>query len=147
MSRIDDLADGHVGVDAEMTQPNPAVSATNNIVDESQSSRIVQVEDDGGVLSSLRLYDRLRAEATDVVREEGSNVDRFVVGGKDIGLCHLSTILPFTHGIKDPSRGEHEDMVAVALAAHHLNTGDGTLVPQVAGLNERCDIRFTIEVR
>lgn len=31
------------------------------------------------------------------------------------------------------------------LAVQHLNTGNGRIVPQIQGLNERCDIRFTAE--
>ena len=39
-----------------------------------------------------------------------------------------------------------EDTASIALAANHLNTGDGSIVPQVARLNERCKIRFTMEM-
>lgn len=35
---------------------------------------------------------------------------------------------------------------AVYLAMEHLNNGDGSVIPEVEGLNERCPIRFTTEM-
>lgn len=32
------------------------------------------------------------------------------------------------------------------LAMIHLNTGDGSVIPDVVGLNERCSLRFTKEL-
>jgi hypothetical protein len=102
---------------------------------------------DLGVLSSLRKYEALRSAATSIVRAEGSNVDVFTdeETGQEIALCHLSAIMPFTTGDYVPFRDVFEDFTSVVLAAHHLNTGDGSIVPQVSGLNERCKIRFTTE--
>lgn len=100
---------------------------------------------DGGVLASLRYLDKARANATDVVREEGSNVDFLSVDGEEIALCHLSGLFLYTFGDGAPWRPPFEDTAAVALAAHHLNTGDGSIVPQVQGLNRECKVRFTVE--
>lgn len=36
-------------------------------------------------------------------------------------------------------------MKAAALAMQHLNFGDGSLVKEIAGLNETCNLRFTTE--
>ena len=102
--------------------------------------------EDAGVLSSLRYYDQERRDARDVTRNEGSNVDHFTTSnGEKVALCHLSTFLPFTQGNYKPIYNIHEDMAAITLAAHHLNTGDGTIVPEIERLNERCNIRFTTE--
>ncbi|CAJ1931277.1 unnamed protein product [Cylindrotheca closterium] len=38
-------------------------------------------------------------------------------------------------------------MAAVLLALEHLNTGNGTLVEEVGGLDERCNIKFTSEFK
>jgi hypothetical protein len=99
-----------------------------------------------GVLSSLRMLDKARAAATDVVRDEGSNVDVFFnPEGEEIALCHLSGMLAFTFGNKVPAKSTFDDAAGIALAAHHLNIGDGSIVPQVQGLDKRCNIRFTTE--
>ena len=42
--------------------------------------------------------------------------------------------------------GVLEGSLAVALAIQHLNTGDGSVIPQVEGLNDNCNIRFTLEL-
>lgn len=41
--------------------------------------------------------------------------------------------------------GVLEGALAVALAIQHLNTGDGSVIPEVGGLNEKCNVRFTAE--
>jgi hypothetical protein len=104
------------------------------------------------VLTSLQNLDELRSnEATNVTRNEGNNLDLLTVTLADgaeteIALCHLSSLFPFTQGSFIP----HEPMIfesaaAVALAAHHLNIGDGSIVKEVEGLNNRCHVRFTTE--
>ena len=98
------------------------------------------------VLESLRFYDELRSKATDVKRVEGSNIDRFSLpDGGEIALCHLSAILPFTSGDYFPLEEGFETMASITLAANHLNVGDGSVVPEVSGLNQRCGVRFTTE--
>ena len=100
------------------------------------------------ILTSLRLYDELRLNATNVTRTEGTNVDIFTMpDGEEIALYHLAGILPFTTGDYKPSQGTFEDGATIALAANHLNIGDGSLVPEVRGLNERCKVRFTAEFK
>ena len=175
----------------------------------------------GGVLDSLRYYDKLRFRPnTKIVRYEGSNVDHVVVvtssssaqttattapqqqqsspslessssligttdsssksfvnyltttGGEgqqqthdvhhdgeeeekaeetetgteeDVVLCHLSALLPFTTGNYVPAERGFESAANIALAAHHLNVGDSSIVPELEGLPNRCPIRFTTE--
>lgn len=105
-------------------------------------------QEDQGILASLRHYDAARLAASDsVVRQEGSNVDVFTdpTDGKQVALCHFSTILPFTNGGYNPFRLGFEDSHSIALAIQHLNTGDGSIVPELDGLNDRCPVRFTAE--
>lgn len=61
-------------------------------------------------------------------------------------ICHLASIVSLTLGQSYPSITGYEEQVAVALAAHHLNTGNGSIVPEVQDLDKRCDIRFTTEM-
>jgi len=65
-----------------------------------------------------------------------------------VALCHVYTLLPFTNGQKETWNnlwGTMESTFAMALAAQHLNTGNGTIVPQVEGLSQRCPVRFSLE--
>eukprot|EP00980_Cylindrotheca_fusiformis_P017256 scaffold5338_cov112-Cylindrotheca_fusiformis.AAC.3 len=100
------------------------------------------------VLKPLLRYDHLRLNATgNITRKEGSNVDVFqdTDTEEDVVLFNLIGLLSFTRNGGSPFLGIHIDATAIALAAHHLNVGDGTIVPEVEGLNERCNIRFTVE--
>lgn len=92
-------------------------------------------------LASLQEYKDLRANATNITRPQWSNIDVFQdpSTGEVIQLCHLVTIAPFV-----VSSG-FEYTAGVSLAAHHLNSGDGTIIHEVEGLNESCPIRFTLE--
>jgi Receptor family ligand binding region len=99
-----------------------------------------------GILDSLRLYDAARLNAMEVTRHEGSNIDHVVTSeGEEFPLCHLSGLVPFTYGDFVPQMVGFEAAATIALAAQHLNTGDGSIVPEVAGLDKRCKVRFTVE--
>eukprot|EP00980_Cylindrotheca_fusiformis_P023026 scaffold10066_cov100-Cylindrotheca_fusiformis.AAC.3 len=100
------------------------------------------------LLKSLPHYDNLRLNATgSITREKGSNLDVFQVPDteEDVVLCHLNSLFPLSFSGMAPWLKIHVDAVAVALAAQHLNAGDGSIVPEVEGLNERCNVRFTVE--
>ena len=102
-------------------------------------------------LSTLPLLDSLRSSAGAVgsVTRIG-NVDVISPGGIDatqedaIALCHIPLILPFTIDEKKQLYS-FETAAAVALAAHHLNSGDGSVVPEVKGLDKRCNVRFSTD--
>jgi hypothetical protein len=103
---------------------------------------------DTGVLKSLRLYDDLRArDPTEFVRPDGTNVDLLELpDGEQVAFCHLSAIIPFTFGPPFvPWLTAFEDAASIAMAVEHLNSGNGVNVPEVEGLNERCNVRFTLE--
>ena len=108
-------------------------------------------------LSSLPLLDSLREEAASngtitrsgtldiVAGRSGENTD------DDVPICHMVYFMPFSLVDENGNRTVYNELstlesgVAVMLAAQHLNTGDGSLVPEVAGLSDRCPIRFTVE--
>ena len=108
-----------------------------------------ELQETSGVLQSLRLYDDLRARAPgDFLREAtGSyvNIDELSTPEGDVAFCHLSALVPFTFGDNAPWLTAFEDAAVIALAIQHLNAGDGTIVPEVEGLNDRCNVRFTTE--
>ncbi|CAB9531646.1 expressed unknown protein (Partial), partial [Seminavis robusta] len=105
-----------------------------------------------GILHSIRRYDQLRQEFPQEFippEDDNSNVELFELPPTDdateIAFCHLTAILPFTQNDQKPFQIAHEDAAAVALAVQDLNSGNGVVVPEVEGLNERCNIRFTTE--
>jgi hypothetical protein len=61
-------------------------------------------------------------------------------------LCHIPYIFPFTDPSGSPwnALGSYEGLAAIALAAQHLNTGDGSIVSEVAADNLQCGIKFNV---
>jgi len=84
-----------------------------------------------------------RRGSVDVVVDESSE-------GSEIGICNLIHFMPYTY-VEDGKRysmtrlGVTEGSLGVFLAAHHLNTGDGSVVAEVEGLPDRCNVRFAVE--
>ena len=62
----------------------------------------------------------------------------------EIAICNFAGLLPFT--------GEESDYLSVewaaaaALAIQHLNNGDGSIVKEIQGLPDQCNIRFTFDM-
>ena len=108
------------------------------------------------MLSSVSYLDAVRTNANTTVSRVG-NVDVFSIEEngeeKEIGLCHIPLLGLFTlpPGLVAPFRvpfnrfESNQELLTVLIALKHLNTGDGSVVPEVEGLNERCNIRFTTE--
>ncbi|MGK3739555.1 MAG: hypothetical protein ACI8RD_004417 [Bacillariaceae sp.] len=107
------------------------------------------------VLSSIRKWQEL-SEATDIVPREKSCVldvlpnyyDDEDDTTKNIALCNIISLV----SLNDVESGRdsfyvfgYETAIAIALAIDHLNQGNGTLVEDVDGLNQRCNIRFSTE--
>eukprot|EP00980_Cylindrotheca_fusiformis_P018332 scaffold5977_cov98-Cylindrotheca_fusiformis.AAC.9 len=100
------------------------------------------------MLKSLLRYDHLRLNATgNITRKEGSNVNivQDPDTNDDVVLFNFIGLLSFTVDGVNPFIPIYIDATALTLAAHHLNVGDGTIVPEVQGLNDRCNVRFTVE--
>lgn len=105
---------------------------------------------EGPALTSLPYYDNLRVQnSSSFIREPGNNLDVLMDedddGERSLAICHLSVFHSFSYGDGVPVRTNFESALPVALAAHHLNVGDGSIVPQLDGLNDRCKVRFTTE--
>lgn len=94
------------------------------------------------VLTSLRTVDGWRRE-TEWSRPDGSNLDILeepFLNSTGTALCQL--VVLNTYG----KSAATEQAAAVALALQHLNVGDGTRVPELEGLDERCPVRFSLKV-
>ena len=66
---------------------------------------------------------------------------------KEIAICNLAALIPASI-----NKGFYlQDMfglatLQIALAVQHLNEGNGSIIPDVQSLNQRCNIRFTLEL-
>lgn len=118
------------------------------------SGRIEGDNQQPSILRSLWEYDQLVLHNDTTVQRQGNvNAVQSENGvDTDIGICHLATLLPLS--TKPPGDGRRipfnlgtlEGVAAILLALQHLNTGNGTIIPQVDGLSDRCPIRFTTEL-
>jgi hypothetical protein len=59
-------------------------------------------------------------------------------------FCHLVALCPFVDTSQASVIMGFETAYAIALAAQHLNSGDGSVIREVEGLDERCPVRFTV---
>ncbi|KAL3937806.1 MAG: hypothetical protein SGBAC_007153 [Bacillariaceae sp.] len=93
----------------------------------------------------LAHLDKGRRDAINATRHKSITV------ADDVPFLHLALITSFTANdgskIIPLSVGSQQGAVAVLLALEHLNTGNGTLVEEVADLPERCRLKFTGEIQ
>lgn len=89
------------------------------------------------LFQSIENYESLR-KGTVAVRD--SNFDVFQVGDGKIGICHVIIMMPLNE-----DRWFFENGLSVGLASEHLNTGNGTIVSELNGLDKRCNVKFTFE--
>ena len=63
-----------------------------------------------------------------------------------VGICNLASFEPFSTRDGTPFNvvGTYEAVAHIALAAQHLNTGNGTIVPAVRGLSDWCPLKFDL---
>lgn len=69
------------------------------------------------------------------------------LGGKNVTLCHVPIFLRYS--IYDSQLNEFQDVssqsyggtAAALLAVHHFNNGDGSIVEELEGINQRCNVR------
>jgi hypothetical protein len=115
-----------------------------------------------GVLTSLpKLYEFLfefnREAPENVTSTTNQVVDELDVSGLHLAgvedqsivfptmyTCHIIHMLGLTPG--PTSLSTLEDFAAVALALQHLNTGDGSVLPDLENLDLICPIRFSLEL-
>ena len=114
-------------------------------------------------------YDGLRASSASVVSYEpmftslpsgeihvGRNLHRVKlattdneVDVDDILMCHIPIFLRYSDGQQASGIGTeiaYAGSVGALLAMHHFNTGNGTVIPELEGINKRCIVRLTTEV-
>jgi hypothetical protein len=58
---------------------------------------------------------------------------------------HLESLIPFTDMNGVPLLHAYEGAMGIFLALQHLNTGNGSIIESVEGLNDTCRIRFPTE--
>ena len=102
------------------------------------------------ILNTFVRYDNIRNDATEVSRVQNIDVVTTIGGGSAVPICNLAMIMPFFN-LKDRlirplENGVFQAMSAVMLAIEHLNTGNGTIVSEVEGLDQTCPIKFNLEV-
>lgn len=111
-----------------------------------------KLADEQTVLSSLPYYDSIRLNQTGEVlsirREAAEKLDwlKTTDSGIDIPICHVAGIAGMTL-FQIPEINGYQELVSSMLAFQHLNDGDGSIAPDVEGLNERCPIKFTFDLQ
>lgn len=98
------------------------------------------------VLPALRAVEDLYHNST--TTERRGNVD--IISNDGIAVCNVFEMNRHTDifdGVRTPFPLPFPQQVlaAVALAADHLNSGNGSIIPELEGLNETCNIRFVAE--
>jgi len=105
---------------------------------------------------SSAVFSEDRLTPLDFMREEAANVsrvgivDQVTYDNEMFGFCHIAIYQAFTRLVKEtrqPFDIENAFIAvsAVYLAIDMLNKGDGSVIKEIEGLNERCPIRFTGE--
>lgn len=102
------------------------------------------------ILNTLPAWEQIQEGAINARREQSirvaENVSDSLSENDVVPFCNLAMLMPFTAFRPDRipvKNGVFQGAAAVLLAMEHLNTGNGTIVQEVEGLNDRCDIRFT----
>ena len=107
---------------------------------------------DPAALEAFRSIETVRQEATNVTRLGIINAVHQDHNNETIGICHIATLLPLS--ILLAASGQHSvpyaifgagGLAASALAIEMLNSGDASIVPELANLPENCPLRFTLE--
>jgi hypothetical protein len=96
-------------------------------------------------------FEDLRFDESNTVERVG-NVD--VVRDTDsvgdlAAVCHVAAFMGFSRVNGGCSQNQatkiYKELAATLLAMHHFNNGNGIVVKEVEGIQERCPIRFTAE--
>ena len=122
------------------------------------------------ILTSLRHYDAFRLQAKNNVTRKGNvdvvrvvDVDTIYHNHSELAFCHIPALMPLTivnndneenDGTKTTSTSRttenayapFTDIAGIALAVQHFNSGNGTIVTEVEGIDKRCNVRFTYEI-
>jgi len=92
--------------------------------------------------ASISLSKRLAAEP---LTSTVGNVN--IIGISDNNrepVCYLPYLFEFTNKYRPNNAiGQYEGLAAILLAMEHLNTGNGIIVPELDGIDQRCPLKFT----
>ena len=73
----------------------------------------------------------------------GNNINIIEVGNSEpLYLCYFPWLASFSFGGQVFESWGYYGLAAILLALEHLNTGNGTIVPEIDGINQRCPLRF-----
>jgi len=143
----------------------------NEVMTEGDVSESGIVNGAGVYPSSFSFYDELRSSPRSTFRPVQSpptnGVDTArgrtmhiasnpeMLGGgpfESVTMCHVPIFLRYTENdevsekLHDVSSASYGGAAGALLAIHHFNNGIGSIVKDLGGINERCNIRFTTEV-
>ena len=115
----------------------------------STSASSIEEDSGGGILKTFLDYETTifeAAQANNVSRVQSVSVVES--DNNKIPYCHFAFTMPYSGFRPDRiplQNGVFQGMAAVMLAIEHLNTGNGTLVKQLDGLDETCPMKFSAE--
>ena len=122
------------------------------------------------ILTTLRHYDAAHSNSTrtrrvgnvdvvDVLRTpDEQQQQQYPHPHTELAYCHLPVLMPLTivrNNAENTTTTTRTitnayapvtDIAAIALAVQHFNAGDGTIVPELEGIDQRCNIRLTYEI-
>lgn len=93
-------------------------------------------------------FEKQRVQVIDTLQRRG-NLD--VDSSQDLAYCHLAGYLAFSRAadtecnVKQATK-IYRELAAVYMAIQHFNNGNGVVVPEVSGIDQRCPIRLTAEL-
>lgn len=80
----------------------------------------------------------------------GRNLHRITLNNSENNdnelLCHVPIFLRYSTDKGPSCQIAYSASAAAILAMHHFNNGDGSVVPELDGINKRCNIRLTTEI-
>jgi len=104
-------------------------------------------------------YDSIRSRAgiiADPVFDDpnyvGRNLHRVdssqdpIDGHDSVLFCHTPTFLRYSNDLGPSCDIAYAASAGALLAMHHFNNGDGSVVSELEGINESCNIRLTTEI-
>ena len=64
--------------------------------------------------------------------------------GASVEIAYFPYLIQFTcgDGVPQNGLGFYDGVASISLAMEHLNTGNGSIVPEISGLDQRCPLRF-----
>jgi hypothetical protein len=104
-------------------------------------------------------YDNIRTRAGisvapvfDDLNYVGRNLHRVnssqdpIDGHDSVLFCHTPTFLRYSNDLGPSCDIAYAASAGALLAMHHFNNGDGSVVSELEGINESCNIRLTTEI-